>query len=242
MSVCICVCVGGGVVPPYSYLALPPSCLPRLLILVLGNGKREVFHLPLPSQGAGSEVEWLGPLTSCQYCRWWLYPLHHSAGPAVTACTVCRWVAGARPVGKGSVLWATPWDRCSWVSLSRFLSGPVCFPQSVCFGYYQIPEGLQSRSHLPEHDGNDHLRKPGARVHVRQDQRLHCLTPEDRPAEGGQAGTPTAKERAPGSPCCFCVYYLNPLFCCVRTNLEGVKLQVGHLTVPRGACRGFGSC
>ena len=61
--------------------------------------------------------------------------------------------------------------------LFPLLTGPVCFPQSVCFGYCQIAEGLEGRSHLPEHDRSDNLRKPCASGHAGTDQRLHRLIP-----------------------------------------------------------------
>lgn len=82
-----------------------------------------------------------------------------------------------------------------------FSSGPVCFPQPVCFGYYQIPERVKSRSHLSEHNCNDNLWKPWASEHVWKDQRLHRLVPKQILSEVNQTGTPTAKENAPMLTC-----------------------------------------
>lgn len=77
-------------------------------------------------------------------------------------------------------------------------TGPVRFPQPVRPGYYQIPEGLKSGPHLPEHNGHDNLRKPRAGGPVWEDKWLHRLIPKEGPFWSGLDRPPHSKGRGLG--------------------------------------------
>lgn len=132
------------------------------------------------------------------------------------------------------------WDLCSFAFSFYSATGPVCFPQPVCFGYYQIPEGLKSRSHLPEHNGNDNLWKPCPRGCVWKDKWLHRLIPKSDLSGLAQTVTPTAKENA---PMWTCFYMSNILMLCsvlleLTWGCEGAHVQ--HDRWEAGAVRGCG--
>lgn len=121
-----------------------------------------------------------------------------------------------------------------------FLTGPVCFPQSVCFGYYQIPEGLKGGSYLPEHNCNDNLWEPFTHNHVWKDERLHCLIPKENLSGVNQTITPTAKENAPMLTCFYMSHIL--ILCSVLLELiwECEAACVKHEKWEAGAIRGCG--
>lgn len=125
-------------------------------------------------------------------------------------------------------------------SLFLFLTGPVCFPQSVCFGYYQIPEGLKSGSYLPEHNCDDNLWEPCAHNHVWKDKWLHRLIPKETLSGVNQTVTPTAEENAPMLTCFYMSNIL--ILCSVLLELiwECEAARVKHDRWEAGAIRGCG--
>ena len=156
-------------------------------------------------------------------------------------CSLVGWWVGL----EGGNLFEKTFSANLWCSfffffLFLFLTGPVCFPQSVCFGYYQIPEGLESGSYLPEHNCNDNLWEPCTHDHVWKDQWLHCLIPKENLSGVNQTGTPTAKENAPMLTC----FYMSNILILCSVLLELIwECEAAHVKRDKweaGAMRGCG--